>query len=412
MNRNSFWAAAGRALAVILVLAVSVVTAVPAEAQVYKVLHTFTGGDGAWPYAGLIRVSSGAVFGTTWSGGDYGYGVVFKLNSKNKEIVIHSFAGYPTDGANPRAPLVRDSAGNLYGTTVYGGSGTCNDGSGVGCGTIFKIDADGTETVLYDFTGGNDGAYPYAGLVRDSSGALYGTAVGGGASGVGTVFELDAVGTFTVLDTFTGKNGANPYARLVRGPAGNFYGTTWAGGKYGYGVAFKWHVKSGKANVLYSFTGGADGANPMAGVIRDAGGNLYGTTCKGGSPNCNDYFGYGCGTVFKLTPPTTPREGHTETVLYTFPGAGAGAHPFAGLARDPSTGNVFGTTYHGGAYGWGLVFKLDTNGAETVLYDFTNSHGDGGNPWAAPVRDGAGNLYGTAEEDNGYGIGVVFEITP
>jgi uncharacterized repeat protein (TIGR03803 family) len=198
--------------------------------------------------------------------------------------LFYSFEG-GTDGATPRAGLVRDAAGNLYGTTISGGAG--------GLGTVFKLDAVGSETVLHSFSGA-DGARPEAGLVRDAAGNLYGTTAGGGASDLGTVFKLDTTGSETVLHSFSGADGDSPVAGLVRDAAGNLYGTTAGGGASGLGTVFKLDT-SGKGRLLHSFTGGAtDGAFPAAGLVPDAAGNLYGTTTQDGA--------FGQGTVFKLRP--------------------------------------------------------------------------------------------------------------
>jgi uncharacterized repeat protein (TIGR03803 family) len=256
------------------------------EAVLYS--FTGTGGDGANPYAGLVRDAKGNLYGTTFHGGASGYGTVFVLDTSGTETVLYSFSGIP-DGANPYDALIRDSNGNLYGTTLSGGAS--------GGGTIFKVDNTGRETVLYSFTGtGGDGANPYAGLVRDGEGNLYGTTEWGGAfSDWGTVFELDENGKETVLHSFDKKKGgANPYAGLVRDVKGNLYGTASTGGPSWQGTVFKVD-KTGKETVLHSFAGGRrDGSRPWAGLVRDAKGNLYGTTPYGGS---SDW-----GTVFKLTP--------------------------------------------------------------------------------------------------------------
>jgi len=259
--------------------------------------------------------------------------VVFKLDPTGKETVLHSFAGAPTDGAFPVSGLIRDKAGNFYGTTRFGGASDF--------GTVFKLDSTGKETVLYSFTGGDDGGDLQAGVVRDSAGNLYGTTIEGGTFGVGVVFKLDPTGKETVQYHFTGgADGALPYARLVRDKAGNLYGATAYGG-LGCGVVFRLD-STGNETVLYSFTCGADGAQPRAGLLRDKAGNLYGTTESGGNSNF--------GVVFKLD--ITGE----ETVLHTFTGPD-GLQVDAGLVRDPK-GNLYGTTVGGGASGNGVVFKL------------------------------------------------------
>jgi uncharacterized repeat protein (TIGR03803 family) len=253
------------------------------------VLHSFASvDDGMNPVAGLTPDSSGNAYGTSCCGGDNGWGAVFKITSTRSWSLVHSF-GSGADGVDPVAPLIRDKAGNLYGTTATGGTSNV--------GTVFKIDTSGNETILYNFTGGADGGYPHAGLILDAAGNLYGTTVGGGSasglSGDGVVFKLSPAGQQTVLHTFNGLDGTNPYAGLVSDSAGNLYGTTSGGGTFDWGTVFKLD-KTGNETVLYSFTGGVDGSCPMAGLIRDSAGNLYGTTQFGGNTQS--------GVVFKLTP--------------------------------------------------------------------------------------------------------------
>ena len=387
-----------------------------AQAQTYTVLHRFTHntGGGILPDAGLIGDSAGNLYGTTSDGGGpSSFGVVFKLD-KTGETVLYRFTG-GADGLGPAARLVRDPAGNLYGTTSRGGTS--------GYGVVFKLDTTGTETVLHSFTGGADGAYPgMGGLIRDSAGNLYGTTgfggnSGCGGSGCGVVFKLDSTGTETVLHRFRGAegaDGANPSGALIADSAGNLYGTTEDGGTVGpcrsdpepgCGVVFKLDTTH-METVLYSFTGGSDGAQPYAGLIRDSAGNLYGTTENGGLVGCPD--GFACGVVFKLD--TTG----TEAVLYSFTGGADGGNPYAGLIRD-SAGNFYGSTGNGGTFGHGVVFKLDTTGTETVLHGFTGGT-DGSSPIAGLTRDSAGNLYGTTAAGGsgcqGDGCGVVFRLEP
>jgi len=198
--------------------------------------------------------------------------------------VLYNFGG-AADGGDPYAGVIRDSSGNLYGTVGYGGTSYA--------GGVYKADALGNETMLYSFTGGTDGNFPVGPLVRDNAGNLYGTTLYGGAS-FGTVFKLDAGGNETVLHTFTGApDGASPSAGLISDATGNLYGTTDLGGLYGWGTVFRLDP-AGNETVLHSFTNGEDGAVPLGGLIRDAQGGLYGTTYYGGA--------YGAGTVFKLTP--------------------------------------------------------------------------------------------------------------
>jgi uncharacterized repeat protein (TIGR03803 family) len=213
---------------------------------------------------------------------------------------LHTFRGLVgSDGSSPMFPLIRDSAGNVYGTTLYGGNRSCATN---GCGTVFKVDSHGTETVLYRFTGGTDGEYPKAGVVRDSAGNLYGTTSQGGdlscanGSGCGTVFKIDSVGNKTVLYTFAGgTDGSSPLGGLLRDAGGTLYGTTQGGGVYSEGTVFKVDA-AGRETVLYSFPGGTGGASPNGGLVLDSSRNLYGFTQYGGNSTC----GRGCGTVFKL----------------------------------------------------------------------------------------------------------------
>jgi uncharacterized repeat protein (TIGR03803 family) len=258
-----------------------------------RVLHGFAGNrmDGTSPQAGLITDPAGNLYGTTTYGGSFDDGIVFKLNKAGKETVLHNFTG-GADGGNPQyGSVVRDAAGNLYGTTYTGGSFSC--GGGDGCGTVFKLDKTGKEIVFHNFSSQQDGQ-TYAGLIRDAAGNFYGTTAFGGPTANGVVFKLDATGTETILHSFTGgTDGGFPYAGLVRDTAGNLYGTTQSGGASGWGVVFKLDA-SGTETVLYSFTGGTDGGLPYGDLIRDGAGNLYGTTNVGGASNF--------GVVFKVTP--------------------------------------------------------------------------------------------------------------
>jgi uncharacterized repeat protein (TIGR03803 family) len=376
----------------------SVLATESAQGQNYAVVHSFAGGsDGATPAAGLVKGPAGNIYGTTYLGGTSGDGTVFELNGREKESVLYSFKG-GTDGAMPVAGLVLDAAGDLYGTTTIGGDFY---------GTIYKLDNTGNETVLYSFTGLADGGRPQAALVFDTAGNLYGTTFSGGDSNFGTVFKLDTSGNETVLHSFTatGGDGADPYAGLVADAKGNLYGTTFGGGVYGAGTVFKVAI-NGDTTTLYSFTGGKDGAGPVAGLIRDSAGNLYGTTLRGGDQSvmCDGYVG--CGTVFELT------ESGDEIVLYSFTGGNDGASPAAGLIRDPA-GTLYGTTQFGGALpcsgpGCGTVFRLATNGKETVLHTFAGG-ADGSNSEAGLLLKG-GALYGTTPVGGASDSGTLFKF--
>ncbi len=411
-------------------LLASAVFSAPAHAQTFTVLHTFTGApnDGEGPFGQLTRDSAGNLYGTTEGGGKGncaryaggGCGTAFMLNQAGKEIAKFSFNG--GNGFVPLAGLLRDAAGNFYGTTVNGGDATCYK---LGCGTVFKITSTGKETVLHEFTGTPDGESPEALLVEDAAGNLYGTTYEGGAfENAGTVFKVDKEGNESVLYNFCSEancaDGNSPYPGVILDAAGNLYGVAEGGGLYDSGVVYEIDTK-GQESVLYSFGGGLDGSAPFSVLTADLDGNLYGTTRGGGNLACGG--GDGCGVVFQLSPHSGGS--WTDTTLYTFCAilsCADGEEPIAGpLARD-AAGNLFGTTAFGGASrcnggGCGVVFKLDTTGKETVLHSFTGG-ADGGFPWAGLTMDSAGNLYGVATGGGDTacsppsGCGVVFKLTP
>lgn len=317
-------------------------------------IYSFQGGDvGGNPAAGVLVDIAGDLYGTTSSGGTYGLGTVFKVDKNGNHSVLYSFQGSP-DGASPQSPLVEDSMGNLYGTTAFGGTGNCTDGGIVpGCGTVFKIDSSGHETVMHNFSGGSDGESPLAGLVLDSSGKLYGSTSRSTGIGTGTLFEIDLNGKETVLHAFVGYPD--------------------------------------------------DGGNPQDRLILDSSGNIYGATAWGGSGLCT-VFGQklGCGTIFELDPTGK------ETLLYEFGPEELSLEPVApgALSRD-SQGNLYFVTRGGGLYGKGGIFRLDTSGNLSGLYGFTGGN-DGENPKGL-VLDNAGNFYGIAEGGAGGG-GTLFTL--
>jgi len=398
------------------------------------VLQNFNGTNGSGPQSGLIFDTAGNLYGTTTSGGTYNYGTVFELSPTVgggwSETVLHNFNENGSDGWGPQSGLIFDAAGNLYGTTTSGG--TYNHG------TVFELSpmpgGGWTETVLYSFGNSTDGAYPYyAGVIFDAAGNLYGTTYSGGTyncpgdGGCGTVFKLTpTVGggwTETVLYNFgNGTDGYAPYAGLILDAAGNLFGTTTYGGTnrcaeaqyQGCGTVFELSPTAGGGwteTVLHNFDG-TDGAIPIASLIFDTAGNLYGTT-EGGGSYTND------GTVFQLSP--MAGGGWTETVLYSFNEQGPGGYgPAAGPLVFDAARNLYGTVFNGGAYFGGTVFKLaPTVGGgwtETVLYNFGYST-DGNGPWAGLIFDATGNLYGTTWYGGTYqcgqgGCGTVFELTP
>ena len=335
-----------------------------------------------------------------------------------KEKVLYSFKYGGTDGIYPQGGLIFDAAGNLYGTTTYGGGSECSTGT---CGAVFELSPSGngtwTETLLHRFSNdGADGQLPYASLVLDAAGNLYGTTIGGGVYGGGTVFQLapGANGSWKekVLHSFNGTDGWGPVASLVLDATGNLYSTTGGGGAYGDGVAFRLTPNSDgswKEKVLHNFNG-TDGWGPAASLIFDAAGNLYGATTYGGSSGCSA----GCGTVFELTSGASGK--WNEKVLHMFEGNGRDGYRPSVVIFD-SAGNLYGTTGEGGAYGYGTVFQLapGTKGGwtEKLLRSFHHRR----YPVAGLIFDAAGNLYGTTIQGGGsgcldQGCGTVFRFAP
>src|SRR5579862_6914881 len=261
----------------------------PAHARGLKVLYNFAGSsDGGDPYASLIRDSAGNLYGTADYGGTAFAGVVFKVAPDGTETALYSFSG-GADGAQPFSALVRDTAGNLYGTSTMGGSANA--------GVVFKLDPGGTETVLHNFIGGADGTTPTGGLLEDKAGNFYGTASQGGTSNAGVLFEISAKGKYSILHTFTGatNDGKYPtYTSLLKDSAGNLYGVTEEGGSANGGILYKLNEKTGMLTILHSFTGGAtDGCNVLGTPFIDKNGNFYGTTSSCGTSSL--------GTVWKVS---------------------------------------------------------------------------------------------------------------
>ena len=356
----------------------------PAHAAGFGDLYSFAGSnDGAAPQANLIHDAAGNLYGTTQSGGANNAGTVFKLTSNGDESILHSFGG-SGDGQNPLAGLVINSSGDLFGTTQLGGA--------AGQGTVFQVAADGTETVFYSFTGGKDGGKP-AGSLLNHAGLFYGTAASGGAGGAGVVFRVGHLGREKVVHAFAGgADGAEPLAGMIFDKAHNMYGTTYLGGGSNAGTVFE-IAADGTESVLHAFGGAGDGANPAGVLMMDSSGNLYGTTTLGGTSNA--------GTIFKLAPdgtetvlwsftggldggnpacslvrnlsgelfgaaPAGGANGHgnafrlatngTMVVLHSFSGPD-GNSPQAGLTVDRK-GLLVGTAPEGGADGYGVVYRI------------------------------------------------------
>jgi hypothetical protein len=405
--------AATAALAMATVFALTVVLAQSAQAQTFKVIHNFTGGlDGAVPEAGLTLDETGNLYGTAAAGGA-GYGTVFSLAHRGPGWILnplYSFQG-SSDGDFPIARVIFGPDGSLYGTTMLGGVEGCDYGQG--CGTVFNLRPQPTackaalcpwiETVLYRFTQGDDGGDPFAEVVFDKAGNIYGTAYNGGVGGNGVVYELvfsDPGWTETVLYSFAGgSDGEGPEARLIFDINGNLFSTTIFGGSGNNGTVFQM-TPSGSGwteQVLYRFQNGSDGRRPTAGLVFDALGNLYGTAA-GGAANG--------GTAFELT---SSAGNWAYNLIYSFAGSSGPGDLFMDAA-----GNLYGTTYGDGAYGWGSAFNLvPSNGGwmYTSLHDFTGGT-DGGNPIGGLALDSRGNIYGTASAGGANGAGVVWEITP
>jgi uncharacterized repeat protein (TIGR03803 family) len=344
-----------------------------------SVLHSFLEGKSAYAGDGLLRDSKGNLYGTTSSAyirNPKYFGVVFELKKKGFHY-LHEFAvADPASGYGPNSPLVMDANGNLYSTAYSGGITNCLYENG--CGLVFEITAAGSERVLYTFAGAPDGANPGGGVVVDEQGNLYGTTFYGGTGsnceypqfGCGTVFKIAPDGTETVLYSFKGEeDGGYPNGGLVLDSQGNLYGTTGNCGSSGcnYGAVFE-VTPGGAETLLHSFAGGTDGAYPIGSLIMDGQGNLYGTTGQGGGSGC--YGGEGCGTVFEVTPQGV------ETILYRFNGTPDGSNPAGGLVFD-AQGNLYGATATGGVYGYGTVFVLPP-GSEVVSIAINPANGEAG----------------------------------
>jgi uncharacterized repeat protein (TIGR03803 family) len=334
------------------------------------------------------------------------------------EKVLHSFITNSSGDTGPLAGIISDTTGNLYGTTVSGGTGytIC----GFGCGVVFELmpKAGGgwAEKVLHNFGNGQDGYFPFGGLIFDAAGNLYGTTAAGGAGAGGIVFELihTASGNWTekVLHNFTSdtSDGAGPEAGLMLDAAGNLFGTTTQGGGPGHeGTVFELEPRADgvwRERIIHSFDAqDHDGTIPTGSLVSDTAGNFYGTTETGGAGTCE------CGTVFELSPRTDGTFAYE--ILYSFGGGPKdGEAPFGGVIFH--SGNLYGTTYQGGPDGYGTVFalsrKADSGWQETALYFFNS--GDGMEPGAGLTVDPAGNLYGTTILGGTNGYGTAFRLTP
>jgi uncharacterized repeat protein (TIGR03803 family) len=338
------------------------------------------------PVAPLIQGNDGNLYGTTSQGGAANAGTIFRLTPAGTVTVLYTFTG-GADGAYPYAGLLQGTDGNFYGTTSQGGAANA--------GTVFQLTPAGVLTILYAFSGTADGAFPYAGVIQGTDGNFYGSTSQGGVSGAGTIFQLTPSGALTVLYAFTGvDDGAYPYAGVVQGTDGNFYGTTYLGGVSGAGTVFQL-TPVGTVTVLYAFTGGADGAYPYAGVIVGVDGNLYGTTSQGGANSA--------GAVFQLL-----RDGTLNTLHAFAGGVTDGAYPVGSVIQG-SDGDIYGTTLFGGSADSGTVFQVTPAGAFTILYAFTSGD-EGAYPYAGVVQASDGHFYGTSAYGGAFGGGTAFRV--
>jgi uncharacterized repeat protein (TIGR03803 family) len=387
----------------------------PAEASNTHVVYSFGGGDGVYLDTELVMDRSGHLYGTSVEGGDFQSGNVFQLTPTRNGwtlTVLYSFTS-GLDGGEPYKGVTLDSHGNLYGTTVTGGSGGCEGG----CGVVYKLThAHGSwkQRVIYSFTGGSDGSGPGSPVVFDQQGNLFGTTPVGGAKGLGTIYELkprkDGTWKLAVVHTFTGGNdGAGGSAgRILFDNHGNMYGVATSGGAHGSGIAYqlspvqhgKWKMKT-----LYAFKGQPDAGFPYGGLIRDSAGNLFGTTYYDGA---NDI-----GAIYKLSPVGGKWK---ETVLHSFAGGSDGNESLSTLVSD-AAGDLYGTTIAGGSSGCdcGTIFKLAA-GAKgvrkySVAYRFKGAP-DGAFLYAGMVPGSAGRFYGITLQGGSANIGTIFKFTP
>jgi uncharacterized repeat protein (TIGR03803 family) len=403
-------AAARGALSVAVLSALLLIAARPALAQASEtVLHNFDGKDGSGPNSRLTSDGAGDFYGTTPGGGSAGDGNVYEVSPNGSggwnEAPIFTFGPEPAGGYTPDlSPVIFDHSGNLFGTAYGGGANFY--------GVVFELSPSGSnETVLYNFCPeGNPcnvtGAYPIGGLVVDSKGNFYGTTSAGGANGIGTVFELSpSGGTWTEQVIYSIGKGDKAADGLVMDAAGNIFGST-------NSTVFELSPNGNgwDANLIHNFKGSPkDGVEgEFCTLVLDQAGNIYGTTASGGKDNA--------GTVYKLSPVVSGKKKgtYTEKVLYSFKTNGKdGVGPSAGVVFDAG-GNIYGTTVGGGKYNAGTVYELALTGTgkykENILWSFNNT--DGNEPESSLILDGSGNLYGTTYKGGANGVGTVFEVTP
>jgi uncharacterized repeat protein (TIGR03803 family) len=395
-------------VAPLFVIALSLVSA---TATTTEVILSFEEEEGEYADTDLETDSAGNIYGTTVLGGEFGGGTVFQLSPKPngwEHDVLYSFTG-GVDGGEPYKGVTIDRRGSLYGTAVTGGSGSCEGG----CGVVYKLTkSNGTwdQTVIYAFTGGDDGSGPGARVTVDRSGNVYGMTPTGGTYGVGTIYKLHPHAgsyTFQVIHTFTGGNdGATGSAGRMLLKHRRLYGAATAGGMYGSGVVFELTptaVGEWDFRTLYSFHGQPDGSFPYGALLRVGSGKIYGTTYYGGKN--------GIGSVYELSPrPVGEWDGR---VIYSFQPGNDGNSPISNLVRD-AAGNLYGTTSEGGL-GSGTIFKLSPIGGgqwtESVVHPFAGPP-DGGFSYNGMVVDRFGNFYGATVHGGTDDDGCVYKFTP
>ena len=386
-----------------------------------SVIHSFGGSSEAeYPYTDLVLDDAGNLYGMTVLGGDWGSGTVFRLSPPSgalrgwTETVLHSFTS-TTDGGQPYGGVTLDSEGNIYGTAVVGGSGgTCVED---GCGVVWKLTNSGgtfSHSVIYDFTGGDDGYGPGGPVVFDDLGNLYGMTAVGGAFGLGVVYQLSPGAgdswTLNVVHAFTGgeDGGAGSAGRLLIDADGTIFGVATIGGTFGAGVVFQLTPASNGTwtqTTLYSFEGQPDGSFPYGGLVRDDSGRFFGTTYYGG------YYGYGAAFMLEQV-----KGVWQERVLNSFSSGQDGGYPISHLVID-SAGTLYGTTSEGGApgCGCGTIFSLTEVGPgiwkDRIVHQFTGVP-DGSFAYNGLVADPAGNLYGATAYGGLDDDGVIYKLTP
>jgi uncharacterized repeat protein (TIGR03803 family) len=391
--------------------AVFVLSLATATAATTKVIFSFGEDEGEYADTDLETDGAGNIYGTTVLGGDFGGGTVFRLSPTANgwvHTVLYSFTG-GADGGEPYKGVSLDGEGNLYGTAVTGGSGSCEGG----CGVVYKLTNSGgiwTQTVIHAFTGGDDGSGPGARVTVDQRGNVYGMAPTGGAYGLGTIYKIhqgqSEAWTFKVIHAFTGAaDGSTGSAGRMIIRNGHLYGAATSGGTYGSGVVFELTPRGGAWNfkTIYSFKGQPDGSFPYGALLFDAAGNIYGTTYYGGAHNI--------GAVYKLS--RQPVGEWQEKVLYSFRLGGDGNSPISNLVFD-GTGSLYGTTSEGGL-GSGTIFKLSPVSSdqwtESVVHRFRGPP-DGAFAYNGLVVDRFGNFYGATVHGGDNDDGSIYKFTP